>query len=186
MKIARRWVSEPFCVDGWRLDVAADLGHSSEFNHKFWKDFRANVKLANPEAVILAEHYGDPSSWLQGDEWDTIMNYDAFMEPLTWFLTGMEKHSDSSKQRALRRRRELFPLDALSHEPDAGTVGDDGDEPALESRSQPFSDENEPDGRTNRNDGCGDGIDRRELRSLPRGGYRSDDMAGSADAVLWR
>ena len=22
------------------------------------------------------------------------MNYDAFMEPLTWFLTGMEKHSD--------------------------------------------------------------------------------------------
>ncbi len=96
MKIARRWVSEPFCVDGWRLDVAADLGHSSEFNHKFWKDFRANVKLANPEAVILAEHYGDPSSWLQGDEWDTIMNYDAFMEPLTWFLTGMEKHSDSS------------------------------------------------------------------------------------------
>ena len=23
------------------------------------------------------------------------MNYDAFMEPITWFLTGMEKHSDS-------------------------------------------------------------------------------------------
>ena len=23
------------------------------------------------------------------------MNYDAFMEPVTWFLTGMEKHSDS-------------------------------------------------------------------------------------------
>ena len=22
------------------------------------------------------------------------MNYDAFMEPLSWFLTGMEKHSD--------------------------------------------------------------------------------------------
>lgn len=47
-----------------------------------------------PEAIILAEHYGDPSSWLAGDQWDTVMNYDAFMEPLTWFLTGMEKHSD--------------------------------------------------------------------------------------------
>ena len=22
------------------------------------------------------------------------MNYDAFMEPVTWFLTGMQKHSD--------------------------------------------------------------------------------------------
>lgn len=94
MKIARKWVSPPFNVDGWRLDVAADLGHSSEFNHRFWRDFRDNVKSANPNALILAEHYGDPSTWLQGDQWDTVMNYDAFMEPLTWFLTGMEKHSD--------------------------------------------------------------------------------------------
>ncbi len=94
MKIACKWVSAPYCVDGWRLDVAADLGHSSEYNHKFWQEFRKNVKNANPEAIILAEHYGDPSSWLQGDEWDTVMNYDAFMEPVSWFHTGMEKHSD--------------------------------------------------------------------------------------------
>ena len=94
LRIARKWVSPPYNVDGWRLDVAADLGHSPEFNHRFWKDFRRVVKEANPEAIIIAEHYGDPSSWLQGDEWDTVMNYDAFMEPVTWFLTGMQKHSD--------------------------------------------------------------------------------------------
>lgn len=29
------------------------------------------------------------------------MNYDAFMEPLTWFLTGMEKHSDEYNERLL-------------------------------------------------------------------------------------
>ncbi len=94
MEIGRKWVSAPYNVDGWRLDVAADLGHSSEFNHQFWREFRRQVKEANPQAIILAEHYGDPSGWLEGDQWDTIMNYDAFMEPLTWFLTGMEKHSD--------------------------------------------------------------------------------------------
>ncbi len=94
LKIAARWVSPPFNVDGWRLDVAADLGHSNAFNHQFWKKFRKVVKEANPNAVILAEHYGNPEGWLQGDEWDTVMNYDAFMEPVTWFLTGMEKHSD--------------------------------------------------------------------------------------------
>lgn len=94
MEIARKWVSAPYEADGWRLDVAADLGHSSEYNHQFWRDFRKHVKEANPEAIVLAEHYGDPSSWLLGDQWDTVMNYDAFMEPLTWFLTGMEKHSD--------------------------------------------------------------------------------------------
>ena len=81
-------------MDGWRLDVAEDLGHSKEFNHRFWRDFRDAVKEANPNALILAEHYGDPKDWLAGDQWDTIMNYAAFMEPLSWFLTGMEKHSD--------------------------------------------------------------------------------------------
>ena len=92
--IGARWVSPPFNVDGWRLDVAADLGHGEEFNHRFWKRFRRAVRKANPNAIILAEHYGNASSWLKGDEWDTVMNYDAFMEPITWFLTGMEKHSD--------------------------------------------------------------------------------------------
>ena len=94
LRIGKKWVSAPYNVDGWRLDVAAELGHSIGVNHQFWKDFRKSVKKANPEAIILAEHYGDPSSWMRGDQWDTVMNYDAFMEPITWFLTGMEKHSD--------------------------------------------------------------------------------------------
>lgn len=96
LDIAKKWVSPPYNVDGWRLDVAADLGRTSEFNHRFWRDFRRVVKEANPDALLLAEHYGDPTSWLQGDQWDSVMNYDAFMEPLSWFLTGMEKHSDWS------------------------------------------------------------------------------------------
>ena len=94
-KIAEKWLSPPYSIDGWRLDVAADLGHSSEFNHRFWTTFRERVKAVNPDALIIAEHYGDPSAWLNGREWDTIMYYDAFMEPVSWFLTGMEKHSDS-------------------------------------------------------------------------------------------
>lgn len=96
--IGRKWVSPPFNADGWRLDVAADLGHSPEFNHQFWKDFRKAVREANPEAIVLAEHYGSPREWIQNGEWDTVMNYDAFMEPVTWFLTGMQKHSDDYRE----------------------------------------------------------------------------------------
>ncbi len=96
--IGRKWVSPPYNADGWRLDVAADLGHTPEFNHSFWKEFRKTVKMANPNAIILAEHYGSPVDWLQGQEWDTVMNYDAFMEPVTWFLTGMQKHSDDYRE----------------------------------------------------------------------------------------
>ena len=98
LNIGRKWVSPPYSCDGWRLDVAADLGHSVEYNHKFWKMFRKAVKEANPNAIILAEHYGDCYDWLGGDEWDTVMNYDAFMEPVSWFLTGMEKHSDEFRE----------------------------------------------------------------------------------------
>lgn len=98
MHIARKWVSPPYNVDGWRLDVAADLGHSPEYNHYFWKEFYKTVKRANPDAIVLAEHYGNSREWLNGKEWDSIMNYDAFMEPVTWFLTGMQKHSDDFRE----------------------------------------------------------------------------------------
>ncbi len=92
------------------MDVAADLGRTSEFNHQFWKDFRKAVKEANPEAVIIAEHYGDPSEWLKGDEWDTVMNYDAFMEPVSWFLTGLEKHSDEANESLYGNGKAFFEM----------------------------------------------------------------------------
>ena len=72
------------------------------------------VKEANPEAIVLAEHYGDARSWLQGDQWDTIMNYDAFMEPVSWFLTGMEKHSDQFRQDLLGNA-DVF-IDTISYQ----------------------------------------------------------------------
>ena len=95
LRVAVKWVSPPYNADGWRLDVASDLGHSEAFNHHFWRRFRNAVKEANPEAIILAENYVGSARWLGGREWDTIMNYEGFMEPVTWFLTGMEKHSDA-------------------------------------------------------------------------------------------
>ncbi|MCL2236239.1 MAG: glycoside hydrolase family 13 protein, partial [Defluviitaleaceae bacterium] len=96
LKIAEKWVSPPYNADGWRLDVAADLGQSQDFNHQFWRDFRRRVRSANPNALILAEHYGDPAAWLTGDQWDTVMNYDGFMEPVSGFFTGMQKHSEKA------------------------------------------------------------------------------------------
>ncbi|MCR4673021.1 MAG: glycoside hydrolase family 13 protein [Lachnospiraceae bacterium] len=97
METGRKWVSAPYGIDGWRLDVARDVGHSEEYNHYFWRSFRNAVKSANPDTVLIAEEYEDPSAWLNGDQWDTIMNYRAFMEPVGWYLTGIEKHSDYSR-----------------------------------------------------------------------------------------
>ena len=66
MNIGRKWVSPPYNVDGWRLDVAADLGFSNEYNHKFWKEFRKNVKEANPEPSFWRSITGEARSWASG------------------------------------------------------------------------------------------------------------------------
>ena len=117
--MAEKWVSPPYCVDGWRLDVAADLGLTPEFNHLFWKEFRRRVKAVNPDVLIIAEHYGNPAPWLGGDEWDTVMNYDAFMDPLSFFLTGVEKHSDYRRDDLYQNGMAFFGtiFDAMSHMP---------------------------------------------------------------------
>ena len=118
-RVAEKWISPPYCVDGWRLDVAADLGLTPEFNHLFWKEFRRRVKRVNPDVLIIAEHYGNPAAWLGGDEWDTVMNYDAFMDPLSFFLTGVEKHSDYRRDDLYQNGMAFFDmiLDAMSHMP---------------------------------------------------------------------
>ena len=118
-RIAEKWVSPPYSVDGWRLDVAADLGLTPAFNHLFWKEFRRRVKAVNPDVLIIAEHYGNPAPWLGGDEWDTVMNYDAFMDPLSFFLTGVEKHSDYRRDDLYQNGMAFFGtiFDAMSHMP---------------------------------------------------------------------
>ena len=95
-RIGAYWVSEPYMCDGWRLDVAGDLGETPAENHAFWREFYDAVKAAHPDAWIFAEHYGDASEWVKNSEWDSVMNYEGFMEPVGWFFTGVDKHCDKA------------------------------------------------------------------------------------------
>jgi alpha-glucosidase len=56
--IARHWAEPPYAIDGWRLDAATEVGHTCEYNHEFWRSFRASVKGVSDDVVIVAEHYG--------------------------------------------------------------------------------------------------------------------------------
>jgi len=71
-------------VDGWRLDVPLDVGAP------FWVDWRKHVKRINPEAVIIAEIWGEDEAdpWISGDHFDTQMHY-PFAEAVTDWL-GVE------------------------------------------------------------------------------------------------
>ena len=62
------WIKE--CdIDGWRLDVADEIGH------RFWKHFREAVKQVKSDALIVGEIWHYAGDFLEGDEWDSVMNY---------------------------------------------------------------------------------------------------------------
>jgi len=67
LEVARHWIA--FGIDGWRLDVP------SEIDDGFWQAFRQVVKTANPEAYLCGEIWHSAERWLQGDQFDAVMNY---------------------------------------------------------------------------------------------------------------
>lgn len=66
--VAEFWTRE-FDIDGWRLDVA------NEVDHAFWREFRRLIKAIKPDAYIVGEVWHDAGPWLQGDQFDGVMNY---------------------------------------------------------------------------------------------------------------
>ena len=78
--VARYWIEQG--IDGWRLDVPFCIDDDS-----FWQEFRRTVKAANPEAYLVGEIWQDATRWLQGDQFDAVMNY-LFTQACIGFLVG--------------------------------------------------------------------------------------------------
>jgi cyclomaltodextrinase len=68
LDVARHWIA--FGIDGWRLDVPTEID-----DERFWQAFRQVVKTANPEAYLCGEIWHPAERWLQGDQFDAVMNY---------------------------------------------------------------------------------------------------------------
>ncbi len=68
LDVAEYWVRE-YDIDGWRLDVA------NEVDHHFWREFRQRVRAVKNDALIVGEIFHDSRPWLQGDQFDCVMNY---------------------------------------------------------------------------------------------------------------
>lgn len=80
MEIAEYWIK--FGIDGWRLDVPFEIKTPG-----FWQEFRERVKAINPEAYIVGEVWEDAREWLDGSQFDGVMNY-LFAAPTIAFAAG--------------------------------------------------------------------------------------------------
>lgn len=75
--VLRKWLKPPYSIDGWRFDVADVFARNNEIQlaHEIWPAIRKSIREENPQAYILAEDWGDCAPYLQGEEWDSPMNY---------------------------------------------------------------------------------------------------------------
>jgi cyclomaltodextrinase / maltogenic alpha-amylase / neopullulanase len=80
--VARYWLEQG--IDGWRLDVPLCIEDDT-----FWQEFRQVVKSVNPEAYIVGEIVTEAQHWLQGDQFDGVMNY-QFTQACLGFFAGVK------------------------------------------------------------------------------------------------
>ena len=86
--VLRKWLKPPYCIDGWRFDVADVFARKDEVQlaHEIWPEIRRSIREENPDAYILAEDWTDCTQYLQGKEWDSPMNYFGCGRVLRSFL----------------------------------------------------------------------------------------------------
>lgn len=68
LRVAEHWLA--FGADGWRLDVPNEID-----DDEFWRAFRRRCRAVNPDAYLVGEIWDDARRWLQGDQFDAVMNY---------------------------------------------------------------------------------------------------------------
>lgn len=92
--VALKYLRSPYCIDGWRLDApkyADKSGNdgSDSYNHGIWKAFRNSVKSVNPNSAIIGENWENANSWTaNGEQWDSVTNFNAFTAPVSQWITG--------------------------------------------------------------------------------------------------
>ena len=80
MQVAEYWLEQG--IDGWRLDVPEEIRVDG-----FWQEFRTRVKKINPSAYIVGEIWHPAEKWLDGTQFDGVMNY-QFTEATMAFCGG--------------------------------------------------------------------------------------------------
>jgi alpha-glucosidase len=90
--VMRYWLRPPFCIDGWRIDVANMMGRQNEIQlgHKVGRGMRRAVKAERPDAYLIGEYIFDGTAQLQGDELDAVMNYQGFLFPTLQWLASFD------------------------------------------------------------------------------------------------
>jgi len=99
--VAKYWVRE-FDIDGWRLDV------SNEVSHDFWREFRKELKSVKEDIYIVGENWDNSNPWLQGEQYDGVMNYEILFPIWNYFGTNIEQRKYNTTEFMLKINKVLI------------------------------------------------------------------------------
>lgn len=93
--VVKKWLREPYATDGWRFDVADTMARNDamQLHHEVWPEIRHSIKEENPQAYILAEDWTDCTDFLNGNEWDSPMNYYGSCRAIRGFYGQVDFHN---------------------------------------------------------------------------------------------
>ncbi len=115
--IAKTWIQE-FGIDGWRLDVPNEAGQNGgSDDHSIWREYRSAVKSVNPNAVIIGEIWKGATPWLQGDQFDGVMNYEGFGDAVSTYMNEGYTIETTKRERIPTSQFELWIRSVLAHNP---------------------------------------------------------------------
>lgn len=117
--VLKKWVKEPYQIDGWRFDVAECMARNQyvDVHGEVLAEIRENLKSVREGIFLLAEDWVDCSDDLQGDRWDSTMNYYGCARPVREFAgerdlflsrdaeLGKEREKVTAKRLAARIRQ---------------------------------------------------------------------------------
>ena len=106
IQVAKYWIRECH-IDGWRLDVADEIGHA------FWRRFRREVKEEFPETLIVGEIWHYAGDFLEGDQWDSVMNYHFYRSVLDLVVENRISVSQFAGQLSFMKgnvHEEVYPV----------------------------------------------------------------------------
>ncbi|HEV7182999.1 MAG TPA: glycoside hydrolase family 13 protein [Leifsonia sp.] len=93
--VVGRWLSAPYNLDGWRIDVANMTGRyrDQDLNESVRRTIRQTMVEVNPNTILLGESTNDASSDFQGDAWHGAMTYANFTRPVWGWLSEENRES---------------------------------------------------------------------------------------------
>ena len=111
--VLKKWLKLPYNIDGWRFDVAECMARNQyvDVHGEVLEEIRKNLKQLKEDVFLLAEDWADCSEDLQGERWDSTMNYYGCARPVREFVGEcdlfLSRDPDLGKKRNKLTARQL-------------------------------------------------------------------------------